>query len=156
MDTMKDQIKVYNETGKLTTHPYVICTVTGAKTTMFGTNLANRIKQFGSLEKLLKEFKCRAARDIGKPVKAVRIKKLRAKRVIEKNEDQRYDIPVYKNEPHTIIDLVENAEACRELTKTECWRPDIYLNNSRTCDRCPIHRNCASKLKRLIRSVIWA
>ena len=151
---IKNEIKLYNETGKLSTHPYVYCTVTGEKTTMFGSNLANRIKKYGSLEKLLTEFKGRTARNTEKPPKPVRIKKVRTKKVIEKAEDQRYDIPVFKNEPPTVVNLLENKEVCQKLTRSECWRPDIYLNGSKTCDKCNLYKNCSSPLKRLSRSLV--
>ena len=152
--TMKDQIKSFKDTGKLLSHPHVDCSC-GNKTTMFGTNLISRIATYGSLEKLLTEFKCKSCRNVGKAPRVVRVKKARTKKlVIEKNEDQRYDIPVFKNEPPLSIDLVTNADVCRELTRNQCWRPDIYLNNSRSCDKCSLHKNCSSKLKRLARSYI--
>ncbi len=151
---MKDQIKHYKDTGKLLSHPHVFCSC-GNKTTMFGTNLEARIKQFGgSLEKLLTGFKCRECRNVGKPQKPVKIKKVKKKKLLEKNENQRYDIPAYKYEPPVSINLVTNADVCRELTRNQCWRPDIYLNNARTCDKCALHRNCSSRLKRLVRSLI--
>ena len=128
---IKNEIKLYNETGRLSTHPYILCTVTGEKTTMFGSNLANRIKKFGTLEKLLTQFVGRKAREVGKPPKPVRVKKVK-KKVLEKNENQRYDIPVFKNTPPETINLLEDKKACMELTTNQCWRPDIYLNGSRT------------------------
>ena len=152
---MKDQIKSFKDTGKLLSHPHVYCSCCGSKTTMFGTNLISRIAQYGSLEKLLTEFKCKSCRSVGKAPKVVRVKKARPKKlIIEKNEDQRYDIPVFKNEPPQSIDLVTNADVCRDLTRNQCWRPDIYLNNARTCDKCSLHKNCSSKLRRLARSYI--
>lgn len=48
-----------------------------------------------------------------------------------------------------IYDIVKNAEECRAATTNTCWRPDIYLNNDRSCDSCVLYENCACTSKRL-------
>lgn len=57
-------ITMYETTGKLLTHPHVMCTCCNGTTTMFGNkdngNLYKRIQTFGSLRALLTQFKCRA------------------------------------------------------------------------------------------------
>jgi hypothetical protein len=57
-------ITSYETTGKLLTHPHVMCTCCNGATTMFGNkdngNLYKRIETFGSLRALLTQFKCRA------------------------------------------------------------------------------------------------
>lgn len=50
-----------------------------------------------------------------------------------------------------IIDLVKNAEACKRETGNSCWRPDIFLNNDRTCNNCVLVENCACPARRLAR-----
>jgi hypothetical protein len=66
---MKEQdilsnITSYETTGKLLTHPHVMCSCCNGSTTMFGNkengNLYKRIQTFGSLRALLTQFKCRA------------------------------------------------------------------------------------------------
>lgn len=47
-----------------------------------------------------------------------------------------------------VIDLKKNAEECKKATEGTCWRPDIYLNNDRTCDNCVLSEHCACVLKR--------
>jgi hypothetical protein len=156
-DQINKEIALYKSTGKLSTHPYVLCTKTGNKTTMFGSNLENRIKRFGSLEKLLTEFVSKAARNAGKPPKPVKFKKVRKKKKLETKEENGrvvYDIPAYSNKPPVSIDLVTNADVCADLTRNQCWRPDIYLNNSRTCDKCRLYPNCTSRLKKLAKHVL--
>jgi hypothetical protein len=37
---------------------------------------------------------------------------------------------------------------CEELTKNMCIRPDIYLDNDRTCDYCSINEHCSCMLKK--------
>lgn len=48
-----------------------------------------------------------------------------------------------------IIDLTKNAKACESETVGSCWRPDIFLNNNRTCDNCSLVTHCACPSKRL-------
>lgn len=153
MGTMKNDIQLYKDTGKLSSHPHIFCSKCQGKTTAFGTNLQGKIKSFGSLEKLLSEFECRACRNQGKAPKVVRIKRKREPK-ITKDENQKYDIPVFKNDPPLVVNLLENKEVCQKLTRTECWRPDIYLNNSKTCDKCNLFTNCASPIKRLTRQLV--
>jgi hypothetical protein len=153
-EQINKEIELYKSTGKLSTHPFIYCSKTGTKTTMFGSNLENRIKRFGSLKDLLLKFECRASIKAGKPPKPVHIKKTRkSKKLTTKEQDGKvvYDIPVYNNKPPESIDLVLNPAVCAEVTKNQCWRPDIYLNGSKTCDKCRLYENCASSLKRLSR-----
>ena len=46
------------------------------------------------------------------------------------------------------VDLVKNESWCRKITKTNCWRPDIYLDNERSCGPCALYDNCSCSLKR--------
>lgn len=48
-----------------------------------------------------------------------------------------------------VIDLVKNVDECVSATQSTCWRPDIFLNNNRTCNNCVLHVNCACPSKRL-------
>ena len=48
-----------------------------------------------------------------------------------------------------VYDIVKNAEECKNATTNTCWRPDIYLNNDRSCDNCVLYENCACNSKRL-------
>jgi hypothetical protein len=48
-----------------------------------------------------------------------------------------------------VIDLVKNPDVCAEVTYDTCWRPDIYLNNHRTCNNCSIVEHCKCSCRRL-------
>ncbi len=48
-----------------------------------------------------------------------------------------------------VYDLTKNAEECKSATSNTCWRPDIYLNNDRSCDNCILYENCACSSRRL-------
>lgn len=47
------------------------------------------------------------------------------------------------------VDLRENKNVCEEITRTSCWRPDIYLDYG--CKHCSIKDNCVCRLKNLKR-----
>ena len=48
-----------------------------------------------------------------------------------------------------LINLAKNAEECKKATIGTCFRPDIYLDNDRTCDLCSLVENCSCVLKQL-------
>lgn len=48
-----------------------------------------------------------------------------------------------------VIDLVINAEACKRETSNSCWRPDIFLNNDRSCNNCALVAHCACPSRRI-------
>tara|TARA_R110000868_G_C10559852_1_gene736762 strand:- start:246 stop:533 length:288 start_codon:yes stop_codon:yes gene_type:complete len=45
------------------------------------------------------------------------------------------------------INLTTNVQRCKEITKTMCWRPDIFLDNDRSCGPCSLYENCECVLK---------
>ena len=64
-------------------------------------------------------------------------------------EEIRASLPkIDLNKERKIIDLVKDKEACAEFTKNMCIRPDIYLNNDRTCDTCSLRDNCSCVIKK--------
>lgn len=64
-------------------------------------------------------------------------------------EEIRASLPkINLNKEKTIIDLVKDKEACAEFTKKMCIRPDIYLNNDKTCDNCILRNNCSCIIKK--------
>ena len=143
-EQIQKEVKHYQSTDKLTSHPYLFCTVTGEKVMAFGPMLKKKIERHGGLECLLKTFVSRKAKSASKPQKISKPKKVKKTKLLEKTEDQRYDIPIFKNEPHTSLGLREHPEH----TRGACWRPDIYLNSGRTCDSCPISEYCESNCKK--------
>lgn len=143
-EQIQKEVKHYQSTGKLTSHPYLSCTVTGEKVMAFGPMLKKKIERHGGLETLLKTFVSRKAKSASKPQKVSKPKKVKKTKLLEKTEDQRYDIPVFKNEPHTSLNLCDHPEH----TKGACWRPDIYLNSGRVCDDCNMAEYCQSSCKK--------
>jgi hypothetical protein len=44
--------------------------------------------------------------------------------------------------------LLKSKDGIRTLTSSSCIRPDIFLNNDRTCDYCIYSEDCISRVKK--------
>jgi hypothetical protein len=123
------------------------CTVTGKLTTCVGPWLKKKVKEFGSAEALLRNYKCRGVTKKPKtekpPGKKGR-KKSAAKITIEGKPV--YDIPK--------IDLHQgprplSADEITECSISSCFRPDLFLNNDRSCNGCQFFDLCKNSNKNL-------
>lgn len=91
-----------------------------------------------------------------KPVKIPKEKKIKKVKVSkEKKVDVVESLKNYAREfafnyKPLVYDIVSNAEECKLATANTCWRPDIYLNNDRSCNNCVLYENCACTSKRKI------
>ena len=120
------------------------CTLTGKLTTAVGPWLKKKIKEFGSVEALLRGYKCRQATKKPKPVVIKRIKKDETAPIIKENG--RYDIPaVNLNKPTRPMNREELIKDSRSI----CLRPDIFLHNERHCDGCHYYGLCENRMKTL-------
>jgi len=143
-EQIQKEVKHYKSTDKLTSHPYITCTVTGEKVMAFGPMLKKKIERHGGLENLLQTFVSRKAKSASKPQKVSKPKKEKKNDFFERVENKIYDIPIFKNEPHTTLNLKDHPEH----TLGACWRPDIYLNSGRTCDNCNLSDFCLCSCKK--------
>lgn len=149
---IKEFVKFYEKHGVFPGSK-IPCTVTGKLTTCMGPWMLKKIKEFGSPEGLLRNYKCRGAlkseRVSKKPAK---LRKRREKKaVLKQNESGEYTVPTFtelKYVPITERDIVET-------TKTQCLRPDIFLHNCRNCEGCPFFKNCSLHLKCLPKGVAF-
>lgn len=140
---IQKEVAHYKSTKRLSTHPHLICTVTGDKVMAFGEMLEKKIERHGGLENLLNTFVSRKAKSIGKEPKPQKpCKRPRKEKIIEK-VDEVYDIPIFQNKPSISLSLSSHPEH----TKGACWRPDIFLNNKRTCDKCNLNSFCLANNK---------
>ena len=150
-------VKLYTTTGKLP-QLKVGCTTCQNFTTLFGDNLISRVTKYGGdIKVLLTTFRCRhCMADVPKdaPIKAKKVStKPRKKRTDTKEARVEALMTigegmVHKYNPVT-VDMVKSATVCAEITKDNCWRPDIYLNNGKACDGCVLFTNCACTFKKL-------
>lgn len=140
----EEQIKIYvdkfNKDGNFPGHK-IPCTVTGKLTTAVGPWLRKKVKEFGSVENLLRGYKCRGALKAEKPqkVKAIGVKKRR-------NGKTKVDVKDIPAMP-TGTKRPQTAEEFREASHRECARPDIFLDNGRHCLDCPHFANCENDIK---------
>jgi hypothetical protein len=143
----KEQQEHYVANGHLI-NKKIICNHCEASITMFGSNLENRIKKFGTLWSLLDEFKCRKCTSASRPKKIV----IKAKKISKKEKalEKTVDIPKMKfSIPRNVL-LSDAPDIIESVSKNgSCIRPDIYLNNDRSCDGCSLFNNCLASIKNL-------
>jgi hypothetical protein len=119
----------------------IVCNATGKLTTCVGPWKDKKIKEYGGIENLLRNYKRREASP--KIVKTITQK--------QSQEQVVYDLPVHKYETIPMTD-----KQLTEETKSACLRPDIYLNNGRHCEGCNYFSLCKSRLKKLPKYAIAA
>lgn len=121
------------------------CNMTGKLTTCVGPWMAKKIKEFGSAEKLLRNYKCRGAlkqkKEALKPVK----KDTKRRKIIKelKNEQKEWDLPKMSMDAPKPLTSNELAS----VTSNTCLRPDIFLDNDRFCDGCEFYEICTNRNK---------
>jgi hypothetical protein len=149
-EQIKTFVSYYKEHGSFPGSK-IPCTVTGKLTTCMGPWMAKKIKEFGSAEALLRNYKCRGAlkqeREDSKPLKITR-KRLRKEKTSKAKEIE-YTVPrfvEYKTIPIGIDDV-------QKITQSQCLRPDLFLSNNRNCEGCPYFANCTLHLKCLPKGV---
>lgn len=84
-----------------------------------------------------------------KKQKKIKIKKITREQQVEALKEQARAFTFSYNP--VIVDLTLNSEECRQATERACWRPDIFLNNDRSCNNCSLFEHCACASKRLIK-----
>lgn len=141
----KEQQEHYVANGHLI-NKKIQCNHCQTSITMFGSNLDNRIKKFGTLWSLLDEFKCRKCVSASKPKKIVI--KAEKKPSIPKEEIV-YDIPKMKfSIPRNVLlsDAPDIQKACS--LNGNCLSPNFYLDHNKSCLGCAFYDNCCSNLKK--------
>lgn len=78
--------------------------------------------------------------------KKVKVKKNRDLKKMMENPSEGI---IMKYKPPNIIDLTKNKEMCENITRSSCWRPDIFLDKG--CLECTIHHYCICPIKKLIK-----
>ena len=134
----------YNEFGSFPGSK-IPCSVTGKLTTCVGPWMRKKVQEYGSAENLLRNYKCRGVTKKEKPVKTPgkRGRKSLAKISIE---DKVYDIPkIDVNAGPKPLSFDEISE----VSKGSCFRPDLFLNNDRSCEGCQFFDACQNSNKNL-------
>jgi lantibiotic modifying enzyme len=146
MKNKNEWVKYYNETGKLP-ELKVPCTQCGTGSTMFGSNLENRITKFGCLSHLLDTFKCRACVGASKPKKAPKEKKIRLKKQ-KQEEIKNYEIPKMKFSIPRNVFLKDAPDIVESMSENGiCLSPSYYLDHDKQCGGCAFFSDCKCALK---------
>jgi hypothetical protein len=73
------------------------------------------------------------------------LKKTKTKKLTENPSES----IIIEHKVRNIIDLTKNKEICEEITRSSCWRPDIFLDLG--CLECALKECCICPIKKLIR-----
>jgi hypothetical protein len=143
MKNKEEFIRSYNATGKGTSNK-IPCTKCQTEITMFGSNLENRIRKFGSLECLLDTFTCRSCNSAARP-KMVKVVVRREKKA---KEEVVYDIPKFKVSVKREVFLKDAPDVVAHITSNNtCCAPNYYLDHARSCEGCAFYSHCQCALK---------
>ncbi len=113
-------------------------------------------KGFSELE-IRQQFKCSNTKPVTFQVIRHYVKKIKSQKALE-NQKKRKVVEEFeilrsagkiecKYEPIKIN--FKNPEQVKKLTTGSCLRPDIYLNNRRSCEGCGFFEYCACEIKKL-------
>lgn len=108
----------------------IVCNATGKLTTCVGPWKDKKIKEYGGIENLLRNYK-------------------RKESTPKSSNKSATEVIVYKFPPLKYEPKPMTQKQLTEETKSACLRPDIYLTNGRHCDGCNYIELCQSRLKRL-------
>jgi hypothetical protein len=152
-DNIQTWMEFYKEHKKLPYNEILCCECKTFYAKLKGVGLKFALQNAGgSIEKMLTSTLCKECKTIHKknePPKE-RKKKVKTQEEIEEEIEQiRRDMPkIDLNAPRNIINLSRDKEMCAILTHSSCIRPDIYLDNDRTCDYCSINKYCSCPIKK--------
>jgi hypothetical protein len=150
-DGMSLWLEHYKEHKKLPYNEIFCCECKSYTAKLKGVGFKHAFEKAGKdIEKMLNTTMCKDCRLLIEPKeKKPVVKKVKTQWEIEEEiEEIRRNTPkIDFNKPRLSIYLKDNKEACEKHTSS-CLRPDIYLNNDRTCDRCSISKYCVCRLKR--------
>lgn len=152
LESLSQWISYYEENKKLPYDEIICCECKSFTAKMKGVGFKHALKNAdGDIKKMLVSTMCKDCKQIKQPKeKKPVVKKIKTREEIEEEIEQiRRDTPkIDLHSPNVVIDLVKNKSECQRITENMCMRPDIYLNNDRTCDNCRIKENCACPIKR--------
>jgi hypothetical protein len=102
----------------------------------------------GDVLRVLTETKCKECKDL-EPKEKKPPKVLTQEEIEARAEEIRRNLPkINFHKERQVIDLTKDKDACAFYTQFACLRPDIYLDNDKTCDFCSINKYCACPIKK--------
>jgi hypothetical protein len=152
---LKSWLDFHKEHGKLPYGEILCCKCKTYYAKLKGAGMQHAMKAAESnVEKMLTSTLCKDCRFFYRPnEKKVVVKRIKTQEEIDEEIERiRKDLPkIDFNAPKNIINLNKDKEACARETRDMCIRPDVYLDNDKTCDYCNIKEHCSCPLKRFLK-----
>ena len=147
-EDLKGWMEYFNRNGKFPYKQILCCKCHVGFASMKGLG---RKKAFELCDndafRVLNETYCKDCRQVLPKEKKVKV--FTKEEMEARAEEIRRNLPkIDLHKERQIIDLTKDKTACEDYTKFSCIRPDIYLDNDRTCDYCSINKCCACPIKK--------
>lgn len=154
-EDMNGWLNFYKENKKFPHNRVLCCLCHQGFASLKGIGLVKAFEKCdNNPSRVLSETKC-------KDCKALEPKQKKQPKILTPEEQEARAEEIRKNLPkinfykeRIVIDLTKDKDACIFYTSTACVRPDIYLDNDRTCDHCSINKNCACPIKKFSKEYI--
>ena len=78
-------------------------------------------------------------------------KKSKLNKDVREKKTKETAVPSFKE----LIRIPLNNLDVVELTKSQCFRPDLFLDNGRHCEGCPFYKDCNLSLKCLPKRIMF-
>lgn len=143
------------------------CVVSGIEKRVSKAAIAKGVSKYGSLEAYKKHYVDRAAKKLlkqriqpeavqqkllpkGKTPFSINYDVLARLKLLKKSkkEDKAHELTSYHYIPSPPKAYSSRKAYVEDLTRSACMRPDIYLNNDRTCNTCMYSEFCICPAKR--------
>jgi len=147
-EDLKGWIDYYTQNGKFPFKQVLCCKCHVGFASMKGLGWKKAFERCdGDAMRVLTETNCKDCREVQPKEKKVKV--LTREEMEARAEEIRRNLPkIDLHKERQVIDLTKDKDACEFYTQFACMRPDIYLDNDRTCDYCSINKWCACPLKK--------
>lgn len=147
-EDLKGWMNYFKQHGKFPHNQIVCCKCHMGFASLKGIGLKKAFEKCeGDAFRVLNETACKNCREVLPKEKKVKI--FTREEMEARAEEVRRNLPkIDLNKERQVINLNKDKEACAFHTQFACLRPDVYLDNDRTCDYCSINKHCACPIKK--------
>lgn len=147
-EDLKGWMEYYKQHGKFPYKQILCCKCHLGFASMKGLGWKKALERCdGEVSRILSETCCKDCREVIPKEKKVKV--FSREEMEARAEEVRRNLPkIDLNKERQVINLNKDKEACAFHTQFACLRPDVYLDNDRTCDYCSINKHCACSIKK--------
>jgi hypothetical protein len=147
-EDLKGWMEYFNRNGKFPYKQILCCKCHVGFASMKGLGWKKAFERCGGdAFRVLNETYCKDCKKVLPKEKKVKI--FTREEMEARAEEIRRNLPkINLNKERQVIDLTKDKASCEEYTEFTCIRPDIYLDNDKTCDYCSINKWCACPIKK--------